>query len=311
MKKITIYKLMALFITAAIFYASCTKETSDVRLVQKLSTSMVTNVRSDSATVTGFVVAAGDGFTEKGICYNTTTGPTTTNSKVKFSDTAFYKKATFNVILSGLNYATKYYARAYAISPSGTLYGEEVNFTTLPIVPALTTTAVTAITGNSASSGGNVTISGGADVTARGVCYSTTQHPTAAGSKTSDGKGTGSFTSSLTGLKGNTTYYLRAYATNSAGTGYGAELSFKTPVDLPVVTTTAISGITKTTAISGGYASYDGGGAITDKGVVWSTSPNPTIADSKLSFGSGDTGKFVSNLSNLAVNTTYHLRAYA
>lgn len=232
MKKITIYKLMALFITAAIFFASCTKETSDVRLDQKLSTSQVTNIKSGSATVTGFVVAAGDGFIERGVCYNTVTGPTTANSKIKFSDTAVYKKATFNVILTGLNYATKYYARAYAISPSGTIYGEEINFTTLPIVPALTTApTILAITSNSAASGGNITNAGGADVTARGVCYSTKHNPTISDGKTTDGNGTGSFTSSITGLTGSTTYYVRAYATNSAGTGYGNELSFTTLTD--------------------------------------------------------------------------------
>ena len=56
----------------------------------------------------------------------------------------------------GLDYATPYFARAYAVGPAGTVYGEELTFTTLPVVPTLTTAAVTAVTGNSATGGGEV-----------------------------------------------------------------------------------------------------------------------------------------------------------
>jgi len=96
------------------------------------------------------------------------------------------------------------------------------------LVPTVTTNNVSSITTNSASCGGNVTSNGGANVTARGVCWSTSQNPTVSGSHTTDGSGTGSFTSSLTGLTPNTTYYVRAYATNSKGTGYGEQKSFTT-----------------------------------------------------------------------------------
>ena len=94
--------------------------------------------------------------------------------------------------------------------------------------PTVTTTAVSSITSNSASSGGNVTSNGGASVTARGVCWSTSANPTTSDSHTSDGTGTGSFTSSITGLSPNTTYHVRAYATNSEGTGYGSDQTFTT-----------------------------------------------------------------------------------
>lgn len=308
MKMKSIYRMMMLPVAAAILLAGCTKETSDVRLDPKLGTTKVSGITSNSATIMGFVVAQGDGFTEKGICYDIAANPTTAKSKTVYAGTA--TTAAFNVTLTGLNYATPYFARAYAIGPSGTVYGEELTFTTLPVVPTLTTLAVTDVTGNSAKSGGTVTISGGANVTARGVCWGLTDPPTIAGSKTTDGAGTGAFTSSLTGLLGNKTYYVRAYATNSAGTGYGPTVSFKTAVDLPVVTTTAVTDITKTSAKSGGNVTYDGGGTVTAKGLVWSTDANPDLTDNIIPGGTG-TGSFVSNLTGLTVNTAYHVRAYA
>ncbi len=97
-----------------------------------------------------------------------------------------------------------------------------------PTVPSVTTTDASTITTTSAISGGNVTADGGASVTARGICYSTSQNPTTANSTVASGSGTGSFTANMTGLAVNTTYYVRAYATNSIGTAYGTQISFKT-----------------------------------------------------------------------------------
>jgi hypothetical protein len=94
---------------------------------------------------------------------------------------------------------------------------------------ALRTTAVSSVTAVSAISGGNITSDGGTAVTSRGVCWGTFTGPTTANSKTFDGSGSGSYTSSLTGLSTGTTYFMRAYAVNSAGTSYGNEISFVTP----------------------------------------------------------------------------------
>ena len=95
-------------------------------------------------------------------------------------------------------------------------------------IPVLSTTAVTDITQATATCGGNITSDGGATVTARGVCWSTGQTPTISDNKTTDGTGAGEFSSILSGLSPNTTYYVRAYATNSSGTGYGSAMSFTT-----------------------------------------------------------------------------------
>src|SRR5688572_18953372 len=93
-------------------------------------------------------------------------------------------------------------------------------------LPKVTTQEVTEITVNSARSGGNVTSDGGGPITARGVCWSTGQAPTIDNNKTNDGSGGGSFISELTGLDANTTYYVRAYASNSDGTAYGIAYLF-------------------------------------------------------------------------------------
>jgi uncharacterized protein (TIGR02145 family) len=97
----------------------------------------------------------------------------------------------------------------------------------------LTTFAVTRITDETASSGGIITDEGSSAVMARGVCWSTSASPTIAGSKTTDGADTGTFVSSITPLVPNTTYYVRAYATNDEGTSYGNQVTFTTP---PTVT---------------------------------------------------------------------------
>jgi hypothetical protein len=230
MKLKIFYKtLIAISMIAMVIYTACTKDTANVTLDTKLTTSQVLKVTSDSATVVGFVIATGSGISERGICYSATdTAPTTSSSKVIYSGEV--KGATYSVVLAGLQYATKYYARAYAITPDGAVYSPSYNFTTLPVIPTVLTGQFVATTGVSASGGGKVTNNGGAAVTARGVCYDTIPNPTLSGPHTSDGVDTGSFTSFIKNLSGQTKYHVRAYAKNSAGIGYGADSTFTTPL---------------------------------------------------------------------------------
>lgn len=109
-----------------------------------------------------------------------------------------------------------------------TMYGFRNYGAVVVTAPVVTTTTVSSITSSTASSGGNVISDGGGTVTARGVCWNTSSNPTLSNSKTTDGTGSGTFTSSITGLSDLTTYYVRAYATNSAGTSYGENESFVT-----------------------------------------------------------------------------------
>ena len=178
-------------------------------------------------------------------------------------------------------------------------------------LPKVTTTAVTNITATSAISAGNVTDSGNNPISARGVCWSTSENPTIDDNKTTDGTGTGNFTGDIFGLTLNTTYYVRAYATNGIGTSYGEQVIFTTDaLKVPTVTTGGIYDITSSTAECGGDVTHDGYTSVTARGVCWSTSQNPTIDDNKTTDGKG-TGSFTSKITGLNRKTLYYVRAYA
>ena len=243
----------------------------------------------------------------RGLCWATHENPTT-------NEDSFVEEGSgtgnFTATMTGLNISTTYYYRAYAVTANSTVYGEQQSFTTRDGIPTLTTAEVTNITGATATCGGNITDNGGLTVTARGVCWSTSPNPTVADSHTTNGSGTGSFSSSITGLSVSTTYYVRAYATTAAGTGYGEQLSFTTRNGIPTVTTIDVINIGTTWAYSGGTITDDGGLTITAKGVCWSVSPYPTLADSHTNDGNG-TNNFTSYITGLSWNTTYYVRTFA
>ncbi|HEY1009941.1 MAG TPA: hypothetical protein VGE58_07505, partial [Daejeonella sp.] len=197
-----------------------------------VTTTAATSLTTSSALVGGNVGISGIGVvTAKGICWATTSNPTITNSKTALGGGA----GSFQSSLTGLQPNTRYFARAYATDASQTTtYGNEISFTTSNNTGTqngltITTTSVTSITSGSAKSGGTIVVQGLENVTARGVCWSTTPTPTTSNWKTSQGSGAGSYQSDLTGLTANIKYYVRAYATNGSGvTFYGNELSFTT-----------------------------------------------------------------------------------
>jgi uncharacterized protein (TIGR02145 family) len=178
------------------------------------------------------------------------------------------------------------------------------------VAPVVTTASITTLTATSVVTTANITSDGGSNITARGVCWNTTGFPGIAGSHTSDGTGSGTFTSTVTGLSPVTTYYLRSYATNSNGTTYGWQIQFTTPVAVPGVTTNSVTAMTDNNAWGGGNVTYNGGGTVTARGLCWNTTGSPTVSDAHTVDGSG-TGSFISNITGLTYNTLYNVRAYA
>lgn len=304
-------KQIVLFLTLILFFACSEKE--DTVSSPTVTSKQISEISYETAISGGNVTSdGGSDIVARGVCWSVSNAPSIANSKT----TDGTGVGIFVSSIAGLLPNTTYYLRAYATNSEGTSYGEEMDFTTneAPVVlPTITSEAISEISSEMAKSGGHITSDGGSDIIARGVCWGTSNEPSITDSKTTDGTGVGEFTSSLTGLLPNTTYYLKAYASNSVGTSYGEEISFTTneaTVVVPVLTSTAISEISSTTATSGGYITSDGGSDIITRGVCWSTSNAPSIDDSKTDDGTG-TGSFTSSLTGLLPNTTYYLKAYA
>jgi len=268
---------------------------------------LITNVSARSG---GAITSdGGAAILSKGVVWSTLPNPTTLNSKTTDSSGV----APFTSQLTGLLGDSVYYVRAYATNATGTGYSSQLNFTATPAVLAtVITKPVTAITSTSATSGGTISLTGGAPHSEKGLVYSTSTNPTVSNTKLIDSTAGSDWTTNITGLTGNTKYYIRAYAINSVGPGYGGLDSFVTSPIIPSLTTTAVTSVTQTSSISGGNISSDGGSPITARGIVWSKTVNPVLGTPSTSTdGAITTGAFTSNITNISSGITYYVRAYA
>lgn len=189
-----------------------------------VNTEPATNITTTSAQLNGFVTeVAGHPILERGFLF------ADNDQLIGATDYAAGSGGgSFHSMVSDLQMGTRYYYRAYAHTTLGTTFGDILYFDTQSELPEVHTLMVTDTGIHRANCGGNVTFDGGSAVTARGICWSTAQNPTLNDSHTDDGNGLGVFTSHITGLTPDTTYYVRAYATNSVGTAYGDQRSFTT-----------------------------------------------------------------------------------
>jgi uncharacterized protein (TIGR02145 family) len=198
------------------------------------STPSVTTVSVPSQTLLAVSCSVNSNISNQG-------GSAIIQSGILYSNAPFFNKesatqinystpgvGSYTITLTGLSVSTNYYVRSFATNSQGTSLGNMISFTTplLAALPTVETNSISSITQTTAIGGGNVTAPGGTVVTARGVCWGTSSNPTIANNFTTNGSGAGAYTSNLSGLTANTTYYVRAYATNSNGTTYGNEVIF-------------------------------------------------------------------------------------
>ena len=174
-------------------------------------------------------------------------------------------------------------------------------------VPSVTTSDASNITSSGATLSGEVTSDGGEVVLSRGFMYGTSADDLS--QNVQSGSGTGSFTANITGLADGTTYYYKAYATSSAGTGYGEVMTFTTlTIYPPSVQTNSASNITMTGATLSGDVTFDGNTTVTARGFMYGTSADDLSQN--VQSGSG-TGSFTKTLTGLSSSTTYYYKAYA
>lgn len=281
--------------------------TGQAYLIEARMTKLQTEVYYDNFT------QSGPPLYSRGICLSNHGTPDLSDS-VYVNDLTFTSRINTHII-NNLTPATQYFVRAFATNVYGTFYGNEINFTTLNGIPYVETYATQEITASTALFRGSIDYDGGEPFSSWGFYWSTNPSPTINDSVyifpySSVFNRVVSLSKSITGLSPNTTYYLRAFGTNSTDTLWGNEVEFTTLDGIVTLITNNAESITFTSAISGGNILNNGGSPVTSKGICWSINPLPTINDSILIVGN-QANSFSGNISNLNPNTEYYIRAFA
>ena len=277
-----------------------------------VTTQAVSAITATTATGNGNVTVLGNpSATQHGHVWATHTNPTTADNKTE-NGTA--PTGAYTSSITGLTTNTLYYVKAYVTNSVGTFYGAVVSFTSSAAAPSVTTAVAEDVATTTALGIGGIVSSGGSAITQHGVVWDTSVNPDTSDSKTEEGANSllGRFSSQITSLSANTLYHVRAYATNSTGTGYGADVTFTTlAIGVPIVSTQPTTDVLSTTATGNGNIANIGGASVTEHGHCWSTTPDPTTADSKTTNGTASAGAFISSITGLTAGTAYYVRAYA
>jgi len=284
----------------------------DIRLPQ-VTTEATSGLGKTGATLYGEVTNIGQSnITQYGFVYATHNNPTFEDFKTQKGELTNTAKFTDGLI--GLESSTLYYYRAYATNSFGTSFGVLASFITYGI-PQVSTTDITEITYTNAKAGCNVTFNGGQSITACGIVWSTIQNPDLT---TNEGiikisSYIENYHLELSNLTQGTTYYVRAFATNSNGTAYGEQKVFSTIIgNLAKLNTVDVIDITYNSATSGGTIIDDGKNNIIAKGVVWNKQVDPTIQNKiGITIDGGGLNSFSSKIKSITASTRYYIRAYA
>lgn len=281
-----------------------------------VSTSSATSVTPSSATLNGAIVKVGSPtYSEKGFCYSTSPNPTINSTKKPVGGTG---EGNFSLNITGLDYNTTYYYKAYAIQNGIPIYGAEVSFNTGLTPAAVQTESVGTndIGYTDAEVSFRITNIGDPVCTEAGICYSTYTNPTISSNKVKGSIHTYSQSIELTGLRENTTYYFRAYVIQNGKTIYSSELSFTTGTK-PSVSTLSHSNLSNPYGMMNmwevqlnGRVNSIGNPSIKSRGFKYSTSGDPESGGTTESVSGSASGDFSKSLSGLKSNTTYYVRAF-
>ena len=291
------------FCLVCLLFSSCIKNLEEEGVYQSTRFHGVVMDERTQQPLQGFRVAATDGWNVGNVVYTAADGTfvidvtleqITKNYYIRFESDSLYESHDYKI--SDITLGLKEY-------DMGTIYLEG------PAIPIVNTDNIINITATSAHCFGSVSNDGRSNITEQGFVYSTMQYPTINNDKVSLPVDFNEFDCELV-LEPHTIYYVRAYAVNSIGVGYGDQMMITTLDGLAVVSTSVVTNVTTTSATCGGIVQSDGGFVVTARGVCWSTLADPTISNSHTVDGAGS-GVFTSHIDDLEPNTTYRIRAYA
>lgn len=278
--------------------------------VVTLTTTAASNITHNSATIGGSISSeGGNTIIERGVCWSVDGNPTINNVRKSTESVA----ARYDVRIDGLSELTTYHARAYVITSNDKVYyGNDITFSTTHEIqlPRADVTTVDNIGVTFATFHSSVLGDGDGNISDCGFCYSYASNPTINDSKISCGKKTASFMATAKDLKENTTYYVRSYVTNEAGTAYGEEVNFATlEILVPTLSPVTVKSVTHRSASFVAQILSANNGTISDAGFVYSTNHNPGLTNHRISVGTNSDMSI--RVNELSPKTTYYVRAYA
>ena len=292
---------ISVLICMTICLETCFKNPDKVILTTEITDYSISGIKVSSRVLSD----GGSDIFQKGVCWSNYKDPAITDMYT----VAGTGSSDYESVLPGVDMSARYYIRSYALNGAGISYGPE-DSVSLAVVYIESFSDIT-----DSSAFFTAVVQSDGEIQSRGICWSTSMNPTINGNKTIEGSGSGTFTSTVSGLDKGVVYYARPYVFNQYGVFYGDEVTFKTN-NWPTVSTTEISNTGTFIPTTGGAILENGGKPVIKTGICWSTHPLPTtddnISEDRALQSSLDLYPyFISHPYGLIPSTTYYLRAYA